>query len=357
MEPNELADPGLRNAWALVADFFRVPGSKSLQDIVVKLSAPPIGLPGGVVPVLVIAGFKAFARAASLRTDGRYVADLLGFEASRLFLDPAKTTVKIHAEDEATLNYLAELAYIFSHRRPAAMDERVSFVAEALAAWSATLSDGVKRSRRHTDDSRLFLRLLSQAEDMPQAITHDLPEAFGTRHLRAGRYGSTLKAIEKARHDIDRLTDGYSRDAVEVVGEILSLHGGTDPVAGVQAWVSCFDVPMFLRCEDVTLVDKAILRTANDTMNGRYSAESLARAVSSVLLHRGPERWEDGTADQMRRLLRECRARIEDAALASAKPGSGIVPVIEARIRSLEAKLFSLRSTAVPLRAVAGGVG
>lgn len=355
-EPGELPDPGLRNAWALVADFFRVPGTKSLQDIVVKLSAPPTGLPAGIIPILVVAGFKAFARVASLRTEGTYVADLLGFEASRLFLEPAKTTIEVHADDEATLSYLSELAYVFSHRRPAAMEEQVSFAAGALAAWRATLSDGVKRSRRHTDDSRFFLRLLSQAGDMPQVLLHGLPEAFGARHPRAGRFGSTLKAVEMARNDIDRLIDGYAREAADVVGEILSLHAGGEPVAGVQAWVRCFDVPAFLQREDVTMIDKAILRTARDTMNGRYSAESLARTVSSVLLHRGPERWEDGTADQMRRLLRECRARIEDAALASAEPDPRLMPVLEARLKKLEAKLLSMKAVAAPLRAVAGGI-
>ena len=354
-DPDEIDDPGLHNAWTLIANFFRTPGRKSLGDIVARLSAAPIGLPGGVVPVLVVAGFKAFARAASLRTDGVHITDLLGFEASRLFLEPKRTTVEVHADDDEALNYLSEMAYIFSHRRPGDMDERVSFVAEALAAWRATLSDGVKRSNRHTDDSRQFLRLLSQSEDFPQTLLQILPDAFGARHLRGGRFASTLKVVEKARKDIDRLIDGYSRDAVAVVGEILSLHQGSDPVAGVQAWVNCFDVPAFLVRDDVTMVDKAILRTARDTMNGRYSAESLARAVSSVLVHRGPEKWEDGTADQMRRLLRECRARIEDAALSSSEPDAGIVPIIEARMRILEAKLLTIKGLVPPLRAVAGG--
>lgn len=356
-EPSELANPGLRQAWALIAEFFRVPGTKSLQSIVASLSAPPIGLPAGVIPILVVAGFKAFASAASLRTDGAYVADLLGFEASRLFLEPARTTVEVHANDEATLSYLSELAYVFSHRRPAVMEERVSFAVGALAAWRATLSDGVKRSQRHTDDSRFFLRLLSQAENMPRMLVHGLPEAFGARHLRSGRFGSTLKAIETARNDIERLIDGYARNAAEVVGEVLSLHAGTEPLAGVQAWVRCFDVPAFLQREDVTIVDKAILRTARDTIDGRCSAESLARAISSILLHRGPERWEDNTTDQMRRLLRECRTRIEDAALSSSKPDPGLMPVLEARLRNLEAKLRSMKAATVPLRAVAGIMG
>ena len=40
--PEDLRDPGLRAAWAIVAEFFRSPGRKSLADIVSTLSAPPI---------------------------------------------------------------------------------------------------------------------------------------------------------------------------------------------------------------------------------------------------------------------------------------------------------------------------
>ena len=352
--PEEIPDVGLRGAWALVRDFFQVPGEKSLRDIVGQLAAPPIGLPGGVIPILVVAGLKAFGRAVSLQTDGAYVADLLGFAASRMFLEPEKTTVEVHPTDTATLSYLAEFAYIFSHARPSALDEHVRFAGDALAAWRSSLSDGVKRSRRHTDDGRMLLRVIGEAADAPKLLFRDIITACGMRFPRAGQYASTLKVIEKARNDIDRLIDGYVRDAVEVVGEVLSLEAGDDLVAGVQAWVACFDVPGFMVREDVTMIDKAILRTARDTMNGRYSAESLARAVSSVLLQRGVERWEDGTPSQMRRLLRECRSRIEDAALSAPVPDAALVPIIHARIRDLQAKLNTLNDVAPQLQVAIG---
>jgi hypothetical protein len=364
--PEEIKDPGLRAAWTMVRNFFQVPGSKSLADIVSELSAPPVGLPGGVVPLIVVTGLRAFGRAVSLRTDGVYVADLLGFDARRMFLEPGNTRVEVHANDPETLEYLYELAYVFSHHRPAALDERVSFAVGALSSWRSSLPDGVKRSKRHTDGGRKLLRILSDNTlDPPRLLLNDIVTAFGGWHpedskgngKKHRKYSSTLKLLEKARNDIDRLIDGYVRDAVDVVGEILSLHGEGDALAGVQAWVSCFDVTAFLLREDVTMIDKAILRTARDTMNGHYSAESFARAVSSVLLQRGVERWEDGTANQMRRLLRECRARIEEAALSDPSPDHAIIPVLEVRMRDLETKLRRLRASAPPLRAVVGGAG
>jgi hypothetical protein len=355
-EPSEIADPGLAAVWALIGEFFTLPGSKSLESLVATLSTPPFGVPAGVLPLLVVSGYKAFGRAVSLYVEGAYPSDLLGFDASRLFLDPKRVAVEVTKSDQATLNYLAELAYIFSHRKPGVMDEALRFAVDALNAWRRTISDGVRRSRRHTDDGRKLLGMIADASDPPQLVLRSLPEAFGNRLSRLGRLDSTLRTAEKARNDVDRLVEGYIREAVEVVSEGLSLHPGADPVSGVQSWIGCLSVPALLRRDDLSMVDKAVLRTALDTTNGRYSAESLARAVSSVLLQRGVERWEDGTAAQMRRLLRECRSRIEDAALADPQPGDPIQGIIHARIERLQELLRRVRWEDETKRVAAGGV-
>ncbi|WP_159717311.1 hypothetical protein [Geminicoccus flavidas] len=353
--PEELGDPGLRAAWQMIADFFRIPGAKSLGELVSALSAPPIGLPAGVLPLIVVAGFKAFGRAVSLRVDGTYSNDVLGFDASRMFLEPRNVEVEVHLSDEETMRYLAELAYVFSHRRPGQLDEAVRFAVDALTSWRLTVSEGVRRSRRHTDDGRKLLNLMADSSDPAGLILEVLPNTFGARLPKRGRFESTLRMLEKARNDVDRLVEGYVREAVEIICEVLSLQRADDPVAGVQGWISCLNVPSLLRREDLTMTDKAVLRTALDSTNGRYSAESLARAVSSILLRQGIEKWEDGTAAQLRRALRECRARVEEAALSAPEAGSGLEPLITARIEALEAQLRRIKEGAAPLKMAVGG--
>jgi hypothetical protein len=355
-QPEELEDPGLQAVWTIIADFFRTPGVKSLGDLVSALSAPPIGLPAGVLPLLVVAGFKAFGRAVSLQVDGAYPSDVLGFDASRMFLEPRNVQVEVHLSDEETMRYLAEFAYIFSHHRPGELDEAVRFAVDAVASWRLTVSEGIRRSRRHTDDGRKLLNLIADSGDPAGLVLNVLPNAFGARLSRLGRFESTLRMLEKARNDVDRLVEGYVREAVEVIGEVLSLQRGNDPVAGIQGWTGCLDVPSLLCREDLTLTDKAVLRTALDTTNGRYSAESLARAISSILLRQGIEKWEDGTAAQLRKALRECRARVEEAALSDPEVGSGIELLITARIEALEAQLRRIRQGAAPLKIAAGGM-
>jgi hypothetical protein len=302
----------------------------------------------------VVAGFKAFGRAVSLRVAGLYPEDILGFGASRMFLEPQNVEVEVHPSDEQTRRYLAELAYVFSHRRPGELDETVRFAVDALQSWRLTVSDGVRRSRRHTDDGRELLSLIADSGDPPTLILDVLPGAFGARLPRLDRFESTLRTLEKTRNDVDSLVEGFVREAVEVVGEVLSLRRGDDAVGGVQGWIGCLDAPSLLQREDLTMTDKAVLRTALDATNGRYSAESLARAISSVLLRQGIEKWEDGTAAQMRKALRECRARVEEAALSDPDAGSGLEPLITARIEMLNAQLRRIRDAA-PLKIAARG--
>ncbi|MBY0332890.1 MAG: hypothetical protein K2X49_19705 [Acetobacteraceae bacterium] len=355
VRPDEILDPGLRAAWEAIGEFFRVPGTKSLGDLVAKLSTAPIGMPAGVLPLLVVAGYKAFGRAVSLRVDGVYPNDVLGFDASRMFLEPGNVEVEVHPSDAETLRYLAELAYVFCHRRPGSSDEAVRFAVDALASWRLTVSEGVRRSRRHTDDGRKLLNLLADGSDPARLVLDVLPEAFGARHPKLGIHESTLRMLEKARNDVDRLVEGYVREAVDIIGEALNLGRGGDPLSGVQDWIGCFDVPSLLRREDLTMTDKAVLRTALDTKNDRYSAESPARAISSVLLRQGIEKWEDGSAAQLRKALRECRARVEEAAMTDPAAGRDLEPLITARIEALEAQLRRIRDSAAPLRLAAGG--
>ncbi len=110
-------------------------------------------------------------------------------------------------------------------------------------------------------------------------------------------------------------------------------------IEGVHEWVRCFDVDSLLRRDDLKMTDQTILRTVRDSMNGRYSAEGLARVVSSVLLQRSIDKWQDNTKDILRKELREARERIEAAALDTETPSEALVPVIKSRIVSLENQL------------------
>ena len=159
--------------------------------------------------------------------------------------------------------------------------------------------------------------------------------------------------MSAARREIDSVVEGYLDEAVRILAKAFRIGNG-DAVESVQSWVGCLNVESLLLRDDLRLTDKAVLRTARDTANGRYTPASLARAVSSILLQRGVEQWQDGTSGQYAMLLRECRTRIEDAALATDTPSMRLAPVIRERIAGLHQMLERIEGGKQTRRAAGG---
>ncbi|GEC56964.1 hypothetical protein ABIF38_008781 [Bradyrhizobium japonicum] len=334
--PSQLGDPGLQRAWSIVQRYFStVGGPRPLSELVSELSSPPIGLPLGVIPILVMAGYRAFAKVVSLRSEGSYVQDILGFEASKMFIEPERHTIEVHDGQERTLSYLSELAYVLTHERPAETDERLRFAYDAFVRWRAALPEGARHSVRLSPMTQRFLREINQEEDPARLFLEIMPGMFGKDHGLDG----VVESIERVRNEIDSILDGYLEEAVRIIGSTFRINAADDALSSLQAWLSCLDVGMLMKRDDLRMTDRAILRTAYDTTNGRYTPQSLARSVSSILLQRGFEQWQDSTAGQFALLVRECRARIEDTALASEIPDERLAPIVRNRIVELEGVL------------------
>ena len=343
--PEDLGDPGLAEAWKWIRDFFTQPGKKRLSDIVSALSGPPVGLAAGVIPILVFAGYKAFGRAVTIRSDGRYQRDILGFASTMMFNEPEFHEVEVHDQKWGLLQYLENFSYVFSFERPGPFDEHVSHAVTAFEKWQATVADGARRSKRMPANARNLLRAAAATYDPAEFVLETLPHLLAGDSVEpAERYKETIRHLEAARNAIDGLIEGYLREAVEVIRDVLRLEGASmSALKGVHEWARCFDLQSLLKRRDLKSTDLAVLRTAWESMNGRYSEEGLARVYSSVLLQRGIDKWQDDTKEVLRKELREARERIEAAALDSENLGDELIPVIEARMLELQRKLDRIR--------------
>ena len=343
----------MKQAWKDAKAFFQSPSPvpKKLSELVSALAGPPIGTPAGLVPVIVMAGYQAFARCVSLRSDGVYVPDILGFDANRMFAEPERHTIEIHDVGDRTIGYLDAMAAVFAHAIREG-EEALRFAHDAFLRWRSSLPDGARRSRRLSPDAQALIRAATEASDPAAFFLRTLPAAFSKG---SGDLDAVVATVTAARDELDGLVEGYIDDAIRALGEAFRVGHG-NAVQGVRAWVACLDVDALMARNDLRLTDKAVLRTARDTADGRYTPASFARAVSSILLQRGIEQWQDGTAGQYAMLLRECRTRIEDAALSAETPSPSLAPVIRDRIAGLEEMLARIEGNGEARRAaVAGG--
>ena len=336
-EPEEIEDPRLREVWSKLRTYFTDPrgGSpKPLSEIVDELRNAPIGLPDGVIPILVMAGYRAFARIVSMRTDGEYVPDILGFEACNMFVEPGRHSVTVHEANEGTHRYLADLIRVFCGNAPRHHDELLRSASDALAEWKEGVPLAAWGSSRLGQEGRDLLYEISRSEDLPDLLLKSLPRKFGERS--ADRYGATINAISKAVEQVKNLAGAYRREAVHVIRDVLSMTPGIDARSALREWVDCFDLEQMLGLQELKSTDKAVLRHANDALNGSSSVDGLADRLSSILLQRRIAEWHDPTVGQFRRQLRECKQRIEDTVLESPKPSPSIAPLLKARIEFLQ---------------------
>jgi len=347
-DPDQITDPGLKEVWFRIAEFFRTPTGRGggayrdLGEFVATLASAPMGVPMAVIPVLIAAGFKHFSRAIALYDSGRYVADTLGFQFDSMVSNPEGFCVQVLDPTSELVEYLSEIAYVFAHERPTASDELVRFAHDAVTRWLLTVPDGSRRSQKLGAHAKGLLRTVGNASDPVQLLLNDLPSALGAR----GPSPILIGKLEKARNEIDHLRDQYAQDAVEVIAESFrSANPGVDPLEAVTAWASCFDAASLDRRDDLRIVERAVLRKAVEAANGRFSPKSLANALSSILLQRSLDKWDDRTAAQFRSALRDARERIEAAALDTETPTAALRPIVEARVEELTRILVKIDET------------
>ncbi|GHD20786.1 hypothetical protein ACFOEZ_20615 [Tianweitania populi] len=360
-DPDQIADPGLQEVWFRIANFFRTPTGRNqgeyrdLGEFVTTLASAPMGVPRAVIPVLIAAGFKHFSRAVALYESGRYVTDTLGFQFDSMVSNPKGFCVQVLDPTPNLVEYLSEIAYVFAHERPTAGDELIRFAHDALTRWLLTVSDGSRRSQKLGTRARGLLRTVGSSSDPVQLLLKDLPMAIGEKTPSTSLIGK----LETARNEIDHLRDQFAQDAVEVIAQgFRSAYLGIDPLEAVTAWADCFDAASLDRRDDLRIVDRAVLRKAVEAVNGRFSPKSLANALSSILLQRSLDKWDDRTAAQFRSALRDARERIEAAAMDTEKPTVALRPIVQARVEQLTrmlAKIDETEDSRVRSVQVAGG--
>lgn len=342
VDPDEVADKGLRKAWSEIAHFLMTPTGprgKPLAGLLTRLSGPPFGVPRAMLPLLIAGGYKRFARTVAIYLDGVYLPDLLGFQFDQLVMAPEGVVVRVAKPEIRLINFLRELCYTFAHEYPGVDDELFRSAFDAIARWRAGVPEGSKRTQKLDGPSKMLLRAIDASKDPVDLLLQGIPAAFGFDEPDI----TMIARLDRARTSIDGLADAFALEAMGAVEEAFRAGRAKGTLlAAVKGWASCFDETAMDGRGDLRISDKAVLRKAIETANGRFSPKSFAGTLSSILLQRPLEKWDDRTAVQFRAALRETRERIETAALDTSSPTQQLRPIIAARMEDLKSLLARL---------------
>ena len=338
-EPEELARPGLAAVWGRVRDFFVVPEEgKSFQQLLDELVEPPYGVREGLLPLLLAAGFKAFSAAATVRRRGEFVEDLLPSVVEDIARNPQRYALDVVGLSEAQEEYLRGILNLFDDEseQAAAGDDLFRACMGAALAWRHTLPEGVAASRYVSGEARALVRDLAEAD--PVALFHDrLPQLLGETVDEPERL---VAGTRRLKEELDGVAGVFRDEATQALVQMLEIRGvpnGSGVRDQAAVWASCFSKSFVSHLPDQ--VTKGVL----GRLRAPYRDDgALLNALSTLLVGRTLQQWDDSVVPAFRRELRNTFDAIETTAVAASRANEldaeamkGLISLAEARTRSV----------------------
>ena len=333
-DPEQLQDRNLAEVWRVLDRFFGDAGAeKSPSDeLFRKLELPPYGMRRGVMPVFVAAALQAFGKAVVIKREGKYLSDVLASEVEEFCSAPEKFTVDVLEVDTVLLRYLRGLIEQFDGRRPVMDGDLIRQFYDSLEFWKAQLPGQAMRTRCVSEEARRFQRVLRKETDPAVLALREFPKLAGVRKPD----GSTLEFIAKLRCEIESIVEGYAKKAISVAREVFDIanEGERNVLECAKAWSMCFGEET-VALSELDNACRAVLDRARGATEGRYTESSFVLALSSILLGKGFDKWDDASPREFAEQLRETVAKLERTALESEKPSELLLPLLDSYFHRL----------------------
>ena len=337
--PKQVRAPGLAAVWSRVQDFFVQPGEgKTFGEFLDELKEPPYGVREGLLPLLLAAGLKAFPTAATVRRKGEFVDDLLPSVVEDMAKNPQRYALDVVSLNGQQSEYLKGVRELFAGSEAPAVVEGDLFKAcmGAVLAWRQALPEGVAGSRYVSEEARVFVKDLAEAD--PVGLFRDrLPELLGVTLEDPKRL---IAGARRIKSELENVAKVFRNEAVQALGQMLDMRGvpnGTGVRAQAAAWAGYFSKSFRLQLPDH--VTKGVLTR----LSSPYRDDAaLVNALSTLLLGRTLRQWDDSVVPAFRRQLRSTFEVIESTAVAAgssktldAEAKEGLASLAEARTRSV----------------------
>ena len=345
--PQELADPGLRDAWRHLRDYLTVPENrpKPLADLVSMLSSPPYGMRAGIVPILLAAALRAFPGPISItRTDGEYVSDLLPSTIEGMAAHPDEYQVLVPELTAVQKAFLDRVAELFGFADEGAIEEDpVRRSHDALVEWRSTLPHSALTSRYLSPQGRRFGRLMSAAIDPHRMLFEALPAALD---LNRGSADELLCALADCKTEIEGVVR-WNYDAAEraIRSAFPPLNGTATLRQVVGAWADFFPGTVAQEVKDG--IARALITRAR---MGYETDRAMADALATLLVGKRIDRWEDSSIVVFERELGAVIRRVEDTVLSLAAAADGVRDrsIVDIATSRLQESLGAIKSVVGP---------
>lgn len=338
--PSELDDLLMRHVWSEIEGFFAQPSErlKSVEDLIDRLTAPPIGLREGVLPLLLTGGMIAFGRALALRelVDGRarYVDDIQPSLIEKMCEEPKRFELEVPTLTSGQSSNLKKMIRcLVGDLDPQEPDLLRGFY-DALLEWRSGLPPTALSTKGLGENADLLQPLLRKKSfDPVNFLFRELPQVLGEPVLNA----ETIEVFATAVRQIEGVSSAFADQAIDVAAAIFSRRLRGSPRSLLDAaseWAAC--VP--LGDEEVRALDheaRGVLARARSSSNSPRGARGFVTQLSGILCGEGFEAWDDRTADLFRARLEEALVRIEEAVLERADGSDVFEPFLRNKLATI----------------------
>ncbi len=351
--PEEVEDEGLSDVWDKVRAFFTMPSvkPKDIRGFFNELMEPPYGVRAGLLPILFSAGLKAFPSVFSLRYKGRYVSDILPSRIEALCREPEIYEFTVLDLDQTKRAYLRAICERFGGVAQAKSlttgpvlseangNDLIRACYDALENWKMSLPTGALSTRRLTAQTRRFQTALRQQSDPVELLFERIPSALACsiqeQHL-------LLESLEKCKNELSEVIDGYRKEAIASLLRALSLNWKSknrDVQEIARHWAFCFPDELSNMLNDS--VSKGLLSRVRMPYP---SDDKLIDSLSSLLLRKTLNRWDDSSIAAFDREIHSAVRRIEELALSSefrvsGAMKNGLTHLVQERMKKLYGRL------------------
>ena len=346
--PGDISDRGMRRVWELIEDFFSRTDdhAKGFQALVDRLTAPPIGLREGLLPLLIAAGIRTFGRGIAIRefVDGRqrYVDDIQPSLIERLCEAPSRFDLEVfpftpHQSQNLEL-MVREVAYELDPHEP----DLVRAFYDGLLDWRNALPPSALTARGLGEAAELLQPLLRRRSFDPlEFLAREFPRALGDDPLS----DHAVRVFRDAVAQIGTVADAFAIKAAVAATDLFNVQtSGTEVtlLQAAQAWAQALPLDE----EGVRSLDRearGILSRSRVARHAPRGELGFVTMLSGILFGIGFDEWDDRTIASFRDRLESAIHSVEDTALERADGSPGFEPFIKNRL----ARIFDQYSSRI----------
>ena len=339
-KPQEIDDPGLRETWRLFEQLFAEPSekSKSLKKFISTIKAPPYGVRAGVIPVLFAAALKAFPASISITCEGEYVSDIMPSDIEEMCRKPERYSISVLEVSKKEESYLRFVYQQFSDEESEATTsgDLIRACYEAIEQWKEKLPGGSRSSKNLSKPTLQFRNALFSFGDPVDLLLKRIPDSLDAP---IDKLVALKKKMTASIDELLGVSAVYYEMAASSIVKAISF-GKAEPNdirAACLKWAECFPEEFVSKLTDQ--VAKGLLTRMKTDYD---SNDLLINSISSILVGKSVNGWDDNSAILFDRELRNVSRRVEGIALKEGKLQgnngaaiSGMKTLIEGRVYEL----------------------